>query len=133
MGRYSRYKPKNVLKQFAYQLARICKKKGVEEELREFLEEVLRANGRRVQKNPGQQGANNIFFLCLHGLDPAEQWTKSGEVSRLSRQLQHAEASDVPSKYLIGYIYQTGGKYLSQSQPENEAREKEEQVDNWDG
>ncbi|SLN44936.1 hypothetical protein [Ruegeria meonggei] len=113
-GRYSQFGPKNVLKQFVYQLVRKCRSKGREAKLQRFLEDSVRSTGKRTQRNPKHLGAKNLFFHCFRGFDPMERWVRSGEVSKLSRQLLYADVKDVPSKYLIGFIHQTGGKILNE-------------------
>lgn len=44
----------------------------------------------------------------------------------MSRQLEHAEMHNVPPKYLVGFIYQTGGKFVSQLELEEEESKRKE-------
>lgn len=105
-------RPKNVLKRLVFQLADYCFLKGWENTLQDEMERLVRANGGHLLPSEEREEVESLIFLCFRGVDISGAWVRSGERTRLSRQLSHALREGVPHGYLIGYIHQEG-KYIT--------------------
>ncbi len=109
MGLPPIYHAKSVLKRLVYQLVDECHNAGWVSALKEEMERRVVANGGRFRKDSEEDDLRTVFYMCLRGLDPNQKWVKSGEASRLAKQLSYAHDYEVPQEYLIGFTYQYGG------------------------
>jgi len=100
---------KGILKQLIYQLGRFYLDGSAEATLRDLLIQRINNRGGRILKSGNEFGGGNIFYLGCRAIPHNHAPIKGGELSKLSKQLYYAFLCDVPPKYLIGFIYQTGG------------------------
>ena len=130
------YTAKGILKQFVYHFGSHCLAEN-EEAFREVLINRIKDKGGRIVKSQGEFGGGNIFYLCFRALSFDLAPIKGGELSKLAKQLLHAFKCGIPPEYLIGFIYQTGGKRIAivQSRSKHQNRVVEEDFDDdddWD-
>lgn len=124
-----------LLKRVAYQIGKHILCQGIEEKFQEHLINTLPKpeRVRRIQQD--LCALHNPFYWCItciltnsYQSDPSA-FMGTKRAPKLSRQLGNAYRNDVPLKYLVGYIYQTGGKEAALDEETDEVEESYEDDD----
>lgn len=125
-------RPKSYLSRMIYILVRYAEIMGYEDTLRTFLTQRVEARGGKVNMNMRRIGSNDLYHLAYRAIPIEGLSVKGGELTRLSRGLRFAADDDVPSKYLIGFLYQTSGGRPAAQTPHQIAEEDEDWDDIYD-
>jgi hypothetical protein len=110
------YTANGTLKRHVYQLVRRCIEADLVHVLKESVEHQF---GNRSKVKPSPANAENPFYWGFMAVCGTENKLARSNKSRFSQELMYAHMHDVPTHFLIGFIYQIGSSNDLQRKIEN--------------